>query len=134
MHALIILRGLPGAGKSTLAALLSEDSRWPIFCIDDYFTHPITKSYNFVFSENYLAYQQCQVNTEQAMQQKIKKIIVDNAFTLSWEMEPYFKLANTHNYQIFVATVENYHGGKNQHGILESDIEKMAAKYKVKLL
>jgi predicted AAA+ superfamily ATPase len=37
MKALILLRGLPGAGKSTLAKLLSENGKYPVFSIDDYF-------------------------------------------------------------------------------------------------
>ncbi|EMP07134.1 AAA domain protein [Leptospira interrogans serovar Pyrogenes str. 200701872] len=35
---LILLRGLPGAGKSRLAKLLSENGKYPVFSVDDYFT------------------------------------------------------------------------------------------------
>jgi len=132
--ALILLRGLPGAGKSSLAQLLSEKGKYPIFAIDDYFTDKLTSKYHFDFSKNYLAYQQCESLTNQAMQSGTEKVFIDNAFTLSWEMEPYFKLAAKHNYLIYIITVEKHHNNKNIHNISQEQIEKMATKYKVKLL
>lgn len=134
LKSLIILRGLPGSGKSTLANILSETNKWPIFSIDDYFTNPTTKVYEFNFAENHLAYKHCQNQTEKAMQDKTEKIILHNTFTLDWELEKYFKLANDYDYQVFVATVENYHGGKNQHDIDDEQLKKMADKYKIKLM
>jgi predicted kinase len=131
---LVILRGLPGSGKSTLATILSENNKWPIFSIDDYFINPTTKVYEFNFAENHLAYKHCKNQTEKAMQDEIEKIILHNTFTLDWELEPYFKLAKDYNYQVFVATVENYHDGKNQHGVDDEQLRKMASKYKIKLL
>lgn len=133
MPSLIILRGLPGSGKSTLSEILSED-KWPVFSIDSYFIDPITKTYTFQFDKNHLAYKQCQENTEEAMKASVEKIFVDNTFTLEWEIEPYFKLAARYNYQVFVTTVENRHGGKNIHGVDEEQLIKMAEKYKVVLL
>lgn len=134
MLSLIILRGLPGAGKTTLAKLLSENNKWPVFSIDSYFTDPITNEYNFQFDKNHLAYKNCEVQTKAAMENNIKKIFIDNVFSLDWEIEPYFKLASNYNYSVFVATVENYHSNKNSHNISDEQLQKMAAKYKVKLL
>lgn len=132
--ALILLRGLPGAGKSSLANLLSEDGKYPVFAIDDYFTNKLTGEYHFHFNKNYLAYQQCENLTEQAMSESTPKVFVDNAFTLNWEMEPYFKLAAKYQYLLYVITVEKYHDNENIHDVSKEQLEKMAAKYKVKLL
>ena len=132
MPNLIILRGLPGSGKSSLAKVLSED-RWPVYSIDSYFTDPVTGEYKFQFDKNHLAYKNCESQTEQAMANKIEKIFIDNAFTLEWEIEPYFKLASRYNYTVYVMTVENRHKGKNIHHINEAQIMKMAEKYKVVL-
>jgi len=132
MASLIILRGLPGSGKSTLAKVLNN-GEWPIFSVDDYFTDPNFGVYAFRFAENHLAYQRCLNNTEKAMQMATDKIMVNNTFTLDWEIEPYFKLATVYSYKVFVMTVENYHGGKNNHGISDAQIQKMAEKYKVRL-
>lgn len=133
MPSLIILRGLPGAGKSTLAKVLGDD-KWPVFSIDDYFTDPDTGNYSFRFEENHLAYKRCQEQTELAMKNATEKIFIHNTFTLDWEIAPYFKLAAQYNYRVFVATVENRHKGKNMHHIGDEQIKKMAEKYKVILL
>jgi predicted kinase len=131
---LILLRGLPGSGKSTLAQVLSEQGKYPIFCIDDYFTDSITGEYHFEFSKNYLAYKACEQHTEDAMIHNTPKIFVANTFTLAWEIEPYFKLAATYGYLVFVTTVEKYHTGKNIHDVSDEQLKKMAEKYQVKLL
>ena len=114
---IILIRGLPGSGKSTLARALSENG-----------------NYNFDHLKNHLAYDECKKNVLSEIEKKAEKIFVDNTFTLDWEMEPYFKLAKENNYKIFVLTMENYHSGENIHEISKEQINKMAEKYKVKLL
>ena len=131
MKSLILLRGLPGSGKTTLAKELSESGKYPVFSVDDYFTDSQTGEYKFEFEKNHLAYKQCEENTRQCMINDLDKIFIDNAFTLEWELEPYFKLASELNYKIFVVTVENRHKGKNIHDISDEQIQKMAQKYKV---
>jgi predicted kinase len=133
-NSLILLRGLPGSGKSTLAQVLSENNMYPVFSVDDYFTDEITGEYVFNFSNNHLAYKQCEQLTKDAMQQKIPKVIIHNTFTMDWELEPYFKLASLFKYALFVVTVENYHGKENTHGVSDEQLQKMADKYKVRLL
>jgi len=133
-NALILLRGLPGSGKSALAKLLSENGKYPIFSIDDYFLNKITGDYIFDFNLNHLGYKQCEENTRISMKDNIEKIFVHNTFTIGWELEIYFKLAKTHDYNIYVVTVEKYHDNKNIHGVSEEQLNKMAEKYKIKLL
>lgn len=130
---LILLRGLPGSGKTTLADLLSENGNYPVFSVDDYFTCPETGDYEFDYKNNHLAYKQCEENTKLQMMNKTSKIIIHNTFTIDWELEIYFKLAAQFGYKVFVLTVENYHQGKNSHQISDEQIQKMAEKYKVKL-
>ncbi len=133
MNSLILLRGLPGSGKTTLAKELSESGKYPVFSVDDYFTDRVTNEYKFEFDKNHLAYKYCEENTKQSMQKNVSKIFIDNVFSLEWEIEPYFKLASEFKYRIFIVTVENRHKNKNIHQISDEQIQKMAEKYKVSL-
>lgn len=132
MNSLILLRGLPGSGKTTLAKELSENGKHPVFSVDDFFTLS-NGDYNFEFDKNHLAYKQCEENTKASMHKGVSKIFIDNVFSLEWELEPYLKLASEFNYRIFVLTVENRHKGHNIHQISDEQIQKMAQKYKVVL-
>lgn len=132
-HQLIILRGLPGSGKTTLAKSLSEQGKYPAFSVDDYFTDA-DGNYNFQFDKNHLAYKACEENTKLAMESGKEKIFLHNVFSMEWEIEPYFKLAAEFNYAVFVVTVEKYHDSKNVHDISEDQLSKMAEKFKVRLL
>ena len=131
---LILLRGLPGSGKTTLAYLLSESGKYPCFSVDDYFTDAATGSYNFQFEKNHLAYKFCAEQVEASMLTGTEKIFLHNTFTMEWEMEIYFNLAKKHNYLVFVCTIEHRHDGKNNHGVTEEQLRKMAEKYKVVLI
>jgi predicted kinase len=131
---LILIRGLPGSGKTTLAKLLSENGKYPVLSIDSYFTDEETGKYEFDPYKNHFAYKQCEEQTEDHLKKNTDKIFVDNTFTIEWEMEPYFKLAAIYKYRIFVLTVENRHGETNTHNISKEQLTKMAAKYKVQLM
>lgn len=132
-NSIVLLRGLPGSGKSTLAKVLSEGGTYPVYSVDDYFTDE-NGNYHFEFDKNHLAYKNCENQTRNALIRGEKKIIIHNVFSMEWEMEPYFKLASEYSYSIFVCTVENRHGKANIHGIPDDQLDKMAAKFRIKLL
>ncbi|TGN19810.1 AAA family ATPase [Leptospira idonii] len=134
LKTLILLRGLPGSGKSSLAKILSEDGKYPVFSVDRYFTDPITGIYEFRYQENHLAYRACESDTRSAMENVVPKIFVDNTFTMEWEMKPYFLLASEYDYTVFTMTLENRHEGENIHGITDDQMKKMALGYQVELL
>ncbi|WP_208732215.1 AAA family ATPase [Leptospira perdikensis] len=129
---LLALRGIPGSGKTSLAKAISITNTAPIFSIDSYFEDEVG-DYHFDYKKNHLAYKDCETKTKQALELGIPFVIVDNTFTLDWELEPYIRLANEFEYQLHVVTVENRHGGKNVHQIPEEQIEKMKSKYQVVL-
>ena len=133
MNSLILIRGLPGSGKTTLANLLSENNQYPVFSVDEYFTNPQDDTYEFRYQENHLAYKSCLEKTRLSMEEKTPKIFVANTFVYDWEMEPYFQLAKEFSYQLHSVVVENRHFGKNIHEIPEEQIQKMKNKFGVSL-
>lgn len=132
MKELILLRGLPGAGKSTLARIFAGEND-PVLSIDDYFTDS-KGNYHFESDKNHLAYKQCEQMCTDEMKKGTSNIFVHNCFTLDWEMEPYLKMAAKYDYRVHVVTVENYHNSLNIHEISNEQLKKMAEKYKVRLL
>ncbi len=131
---LILLRGLPGCGKTTLANLLSENGKYPVLSVDDFFTDASTGNYNFEFDKNHIAYKTCEQNTLAKVKAGVEKIFIANTFTHQWEMQPYIDIANKHQYMLFVITVENRHGSKSIHNITEVQMMKMKEKYQVVLM
>ena len=129
---LILIRGLPGSGKSRFANVISENGKYPVIEIDDYFCDN-QGTYSFRFDENHLAYKQCQDRTESSKIQGFSKIIVANTFTMEWEMEPYFRLAENFHYQTHVIVMENRHSGRNVHDIPEGQIQRMREKFRLEL-
>lgn len=130
MKELFLLRGLPGAGKSTLAKSLGgihleADS---FFMVNgEYKFRPefIKDAHNF-----------CQKDCERAMQSDLLKITVSNTFTQEKELEPYYQLAKKYGYKVFSLIVENRHGESedtNTHNVPKETIQKMRARFNIKL-
>ena len=135
MKNLYLLRGLPGSGKSTLADQIGDTH----FEADMYFINE-NGEYIFNGADIKKAHQWCQSQVELAMiQNRItygldsSDIIVSNTFTQEWEMEPYYKLAESYGYRVFSLIVENRHGGENIHGAPADKIQAMKDRFEVKL-
>ena len=133
MKTLYLLRGLPGAGKSTLASQLSDVH----FEADMYFTNE-SGQYLFNAADLKKAHAWCQSEVENAMILNHtsginERIAISNTFTQEWEMEHYFKLAETYGYRVFSIIVENRHGGENLHSVPEDKIEAMRARFEFRL-
>lgn len=133
MKNLYLLRGLPGAGKSTLASQLGDVH----FEADMYFTNE-NGQYIFNPADLKKAHQWCQDQVNTAMilnhtSEMNNNIVVSNTFTQEWEMEAYYKLAESYGYRVFSLIVENRHGGENLHSVPEDKIQAMKDRFEVKL-
>jgi ABC-type molybdenum transport system ATPase subunit/photorepair protein PhrA len=135
MKNLYLLRGLPGAGKSTLANQIGGTH----FEADMYFINE-NGEYIFNGADIKKAHQWCQSQVELAMIQNhitygldSSDIVVSNTFTQGWEMELYYKLAESYGYRVFSLIVENRHGGENQHGVPADKIEEMRVRFEFRL-
>jgi predicted kinase len=131
VKSLILLRGLPGSGKTSLAEVLSENGMYPVFSVDSYFIDTESGEYIFDYRENHIAYRECERKTREALRSGDLKVFVDNTFTIEWEIKPYMKMAAEYGYRVYVMTVEKRHSGANIHGISDEQISKMAEKYRV---
>jgi predicted kinase len=135
MKNLYLIRGIPGSGKSTLAEQLGDSH----FETDKYFTD-MHGNYKFDATKLKKAHEWCQSQVELAMiQNRItygldsSDIVVSNTFTQEWEMDHYYKLAESYGYRVFSIIVENRHGGENQHGVPADKMQAMKDRFEVKL-
>lgn len=126
---LIIIRGLPGAGKSELAKKFSSKA---ICTADDYYTD-INGNYNWDVSKIGHAHEWCQKKCRKFMQKGIQNIIVANTSTTQKELKPYMDLAREFGYRTFSIIIENRHEGKSVHEVPEKTMDKMEGRFHIKL-
>jgi hypothetical protein len=133
MKKLILLRGLPGAGKSTFASIFPT-SFW---VESDMYFEDADGNYNFDISKLKEAHEWCRNRVNLFMDPPNKfpadLIVVSNTFTQEWEMESYYTLAEKYGYRVHSLIVENRHGGVNEHGVPEDKIEIMKNRFNIKL-
>jgi len=132
MKQLILLRGLPGSGKSTFAKTLGGIH----IEADQYFMR--NGVYEFDASQLKNAHNYCQSQTRAWMshngeQISTDKIIVSNTFTQEWEMDAYFELAYEFGYQVFSLIVENRHGNISVHDVPQRKLNEMRNRFEIEL-
>ena len=131
MKTLILLRGLPGSGKSTFAkTLVNKD-----YCHKeaDMFFVDSEGNYKFEPSKIKDAHRWCQEEVDFLMKYEHSPLVVSNTFTQEWEMDAYYQLAEKYGYTVFSVIIENRHNGINEHGVPDEKLEQMRARFSVKL-
>ena len=129
MKQLILLRGLPGSGKSTAAKLFDKALH---FEADMYFLDA-DGNYQFDASKIKNAHNWCRDSVMDAMKEGHPIVVVSNTFTQEWEMEVYYLLAEELGYRVISMIVENRHAGKNIHGCPDDKIEQMRNRFEIEL-
>lgn len=136
---LVILRGLPGAGKSTFAknyanvlTASGQVVKGP-FEADNFFVNKTTGEYEFNPELLGAAHTQCMKDVELVMLQQATHVIVSNTATTERELKPYLALAKKYGYDVVSLVVENRHGNDSVHNVPEEAITKMEARFSVKL-
>jgi len=132
---LILLRGLPGSGKSTLGDVIlytNQLTNQDVLSADNFF---IDKNGEYVFDGAKIkeAHNYCQFRCSERMRQQKARIVVANTFTQEWEMEEYFKMAERYNYRIHTVIVENRHGNKNIHNVPDEKLQSMKSRFDIQI-
>ena len=122
---LLLIRGLPGSGKSTFALNMVTSFKYSrIFEADQYFI--AHGEYKFDASKLGEAHYQCQINTKNALEQGLF-VMVANTFTKRSELEPYYDIAEGLNKTVSEIICTGDYG--SIHGVPSEVIEKMRNRF-----
>lgn len=130
MKVMIIIRGLPGSGKSTIAEHLEyslgvEYGKVALCEADAYFYEGI--EYKFDRAKLADAHRHCYNKAEFAMKDNFDYVIVSNTSLSEGEYKRYLDLARQYDYKIQVIDV---HGEfESVHGVPQEHLEKMEQRW-----
>ncbi|NXC36442.1 N4BP2 protein, partial [Campylorhamphus procurvoides] len=132
---LVLLRGVPGSGKSYLARnLLQDNPGGIILSTDDYFY----KHGQYHYDPNCLgeAHDWNRKRAKEAFERGISPIIIDNTNIQAWEMKPYVTLAQQFKYKVMFREPDTWWKFKpkelerrNIHGVSKEKIKRMLERY-----
>ena len=129
---LILLRGVSGSGKTTVAELFTDAV---LISTDDYFI--VNGIYKFEGKDLVLNHIKCKKAVEDVMMKAYtvkdmkNTIVVHNTFTKDWEMDAYYTLAEIYGYRVHTLIVENRHGSGSTHEVPQSSIDAQRDRFEV---
>jgi predicted kinase len=131
MPTLYLIRGVPGAGKSTFAnRLLLGRLVDYVFEADDHFYD--FDGYKFDASKLGDAHEMCQLNARKCLFGGYN-VAVSNTSVSEWEVGIYETMAIECKARFVSIIVENRHGNSSIHGVPLEKVEQMKKRFSVKL-
>lgn len=114
-----IIRSVSGAGKTTLANTLEQSlpDLSCIICSADDFMVGEDDQYDFRPEKLGYCHTRCQHKFKKAVDEGFPHIIVSNTSTQFKDFKYYLEYGKEMGYQVFVMTLENYHGNNDVHQV-----------------
>ena len=141
---LILVRGVSGAGKSTIGELFDDGATTKVLSTDD-----------MLVSQGFYRFDASMLGEYNAATiKKVKEIMIDydwkikdddygwfptnrivvcNTFTEVWEMQPYLDLAEEYKWCVHTIIVENRHDSDNIHNVPTDTIKAQKERFEVYL-
>uniref|UniRef100_A0A8D3AEM4 NEDD4 binding protein 2 n=1 Tax=Scophthalmus maximus TaxID=52904 RepID=A0A8D3AEM4_SCOMX len=134
-NVLVMLRGAPGSGKTSLArAMLEHNPGGVILCTDDYFAR--LGQYQFDPTALGEAHEWNHKRAKEAFDRGTNPIIIDNTNMQGWEMKPYVVQALKHGYKVLFREPDTWWKNKprelerrNTHNVPVETIRRMLFGY-----
>jgi len=126
MPKLIIIRGIPGTGKSTLAKqMLHAGEADAHYEADMYFIKDGV--YKFDANKIKYAHEWCFETARHALLTYEEDVIVSNTFTQKWEAQRYIDMAKANGIEVIIRTLTMEFG--SVHNVPEESINKMRERF-----
>jgi RNase adaptor protein for sRNA GlmZ degradation len=126
MGVVVILRGVSGSGKSTVAKLY-EELGFYIASADKYFW---TIDHRYVFDATKLqeAHDYCFAMFKMHLLEEHGNVVVDNTNTTEREIKRYVDYANERGHRLISLVVEKRHDNYSIHDVPDAVVKKQAAR------
>lgn len=134
---LYLIRGLPGAGKTTLARIMIDGLRHTdrilnlppaqLVSADD-FRLDANGRYVFDASKNAEVHEACYAATIKFLKEG-HSVIVHNTFVRKWEMARYYDYAKAKGISVMEIILPNVLPFGNEHGVPEETIQRMKERF-----
>jgi predicted kinase len=124
MKKLVIVRGVPGSGKSTYAKAKAAELGAAHVESDMYFS--MTGKYIFIPERLPAAHDWCWHQTFRAFK-KHDIVVVSNTFTMQWELDRYLEEADNRGYAVHIVQMTKEYG--SVHNVPADIMAKMRARF-----
>lgn len=130
MCELILIRGLPGSGKSTFANRLQSLIPYSVHYEADMFFYDEHGNYNYDREKIKEAHAWC-LNMAHSGLCDGKTVIVANTFTRRWELRQYYNMVHRSWNGVQITEIICNNNGQNTHGVPSEHIEAMRKRWEM---